>query len=172
MRFPNLVVWVLVLACACQSTGPRATGPVDEAIRKQLFERISGLAGKWQTTSPQGEKAVFEFQTTSGGSVVREVMFPGTAHEMTNMYHLDGNTLVMTHYCAGGTQPRMRAQRGGANELVFRCDSVTDLKAPDEVYMGSMTLVVDGPDRVREIWKAYKGQDVDHEMTFQLTRTR
>ncbi len=36
-------------------------------------------------------------------------MYPGMEHEMTNMYTLDGNTLVMTHYCAGGNQPRMRA---------------------------------------------------------------
>ena len=36
--------------------------------------------------------------------------FPGTGHAMTTVYHLDGRDLVLTHYCMGGNQPRMRAK--------------------------------------------------------------
>ena len=46
-------------------------------------------------------------RTTGGGSAVTETLFPGTAHEMMSVYHMDGDDLVLTHYCAGGNQPRM-----------------------------------------------------------------
>ncbi len=67
------------------------------------------------------------FKLLSGGSAVRETMFPGTDHEMTNMYHLDGHDLVLTHYCAEGNQSRMRAKPGGKNNVLeFKFESFMD----------------------------------------------
>ncbi|MEZ6019293.1 MAG: hypothetical protein R3F17_04090 [Planctomycetota bacterium] len=40
---------------------------------------------------------------------MREIMFPGQPFEMTNVYRLDGNDLCVTHFCAVGNQPQMRA---------------------------------------------------------------
>jgi hypothetical protein len=99
-------------------------------------------------------------------------MFPGTAHEMTNMYHLDGSSLVLTHYCGMGNQPRMRAVRGQKGRLEFRYESITDHKSPDEPYMGQLTLVVIDPDHIREEWTAFRGGKVDHRTTFALARAR
>jgi hypothetical protein len=58
---------------------------------------------------------------SAGGSVVMETMMAGTDYEMINMYHLDGDDLVLTHYCAGGNQPTMRLDRAKATatELPF-----------------------------------------------------
>ena len=75
---------------------------------------------------PDGE-GIVEFRVSSNGSAVRELMYPGTEHEMTNMYTLEGNTLVMTHYCAGGNQPHMRASKFENGRLAFEPDGVSDL---------------------------------------------
>ena len=160
---------LLPLLVAC-SSAPRVAPTGDAAARQQLLDTVKSLAGRWETTGFDGKKATFEIATTAGGSAVRELMYPGGAHEMTNMYHLDGDSLVLTHYCAGGNQPRMRARAGAMGVLEFRFDSVTDLKSADEPYMGQMTLVVRDANHFREQWKTLKNGAVDHEMVFELTR--
>jgi hypothetical protein len=167
-----------LLALACQSTAPDTSGDaprvvdVDPAQREALFAAVRSLEGKWQSEGPDGEPSYSTFEVTSAGSAVREVMLPGTEHEMTNMYTLDGNELVMVHYCAGGNQPIMRADSFEDGRLVFRSAGVRDLKAADEVYMGSMTLVVIDADKVEQQWVALKGGEVEHEMTIALERVK
>jgi hypothetical protein len=159
----------LLLLAACHSTH---TAAVDEDARKELFTAISGLEGSWQRSDATGATSPTQFKLSSAGSVVVETMFPGTEHEMTNVYSLDGNSLVMTHYCAGGNQPTMRATAMVGNELSFRSESVRDLGAADEPYMGEMTLVFLADGGVEQRWIGMKrgAPDPGHEMTFTLRR--
>jgi hypothetical protein len=123
--------------------------------------------------SPEGP-ATIEFEVIANGSAVREVMFPDTPSEMTNMYTLDGNTVVMTHYCAGGNQPHMRASGWEDGKLALQSDGVSDLKAADELYMGQMTLVWVDDDHVEEHWGSMVGgvANDEHTMVMELTRQR
>ena len=109
-------------------------------------------------------------ELSAGATVVMETMDPGGDHEMINMYHLDGDDLRLTHYCAGGNQPTMRATALEGNELAFRFESVRDLKSADDVYMGEMTLVFLDDGSVEQRWNALKSGQVDHGITFKLTR--
>ena len=63
---------------------------------------------------------VHEFKTSAAGTVVMETMNPGTGHEMINMYHVDGDDLLLTHYCAGNNQPRMRLNREAIDTRLSR----------------------------------------------------
>jgi len=167
-----------LFALACQSTqsteSPQSPKVVDAdpAQREALFAAVSALEGKWQGESEgaEGPPSYTVFEVTSGGSAVRELMLPGTENEMTNMYTLDGNELVMVHYCAGGNQPVMRADSFEDGRLVFRSAGVQDLKAADEVYMGAMTLVVVDENTVEQQWVALKGGELEHEMKIKLKR--
>ena len=163
-----------ILVSACSSTPQSASTslPVDEARRASLLDALLALDGSWTYTMPDGEEATFQFDVSSGGSVVRETMFPGSDHEMTNMYALDGNGVVMTHYCAGGNQPSMRATELADGQLEFHFESVRDLKAPDEVYMGAMTLEFVDDDTIVEHWRAFRGSELDHENAMRLVRKR
>jgi len=156
MRFQrHLPLFLFALPFACQSNAP-AVVDVDPGQRKALIEAVSKLEGRWEGTDPSGIEIVSEFQVTAEGTAIREVMFPGSSHEMTNMYTLDGNSLVMTHYCAGGNQPRMRATAVEANTIAFKPDGVSDLKAADEQYMGAMTLALKDEDTLEQRWSALK----------------
>jgi hypothetical protein len=168
----SLPIAFLLLAAACQTYGRPKVATGDEAVRNELFNTVSALEGTWQRTDPSGAISLTEFAVSSGGTVVQETMFPGTEHEMRNMYSLDGNALVMTHYCAGGNQPTMRAERMVANTLPFRLESVRDLNAADESYMGEMTLVFQADGSVEQRWYGMRGgeRDPGHEMTFTLKR--
>lgn len=163
---------LLALLAACNSTPARRVVDADEATRAKLFGAISQLEGRWTGTGPDGNPAYTEFAVSSAGSAVREIMMPGTPHEMTNMYTLDGNTLVMTHYCAAGNQPRMRARNIDGNRIEFRFDGVSDLKAPDEVYMGEMTLEIIDKDHVIEHWRSFRGGEPDMNVDIEMTRVR
>lgn len=167
-RFALSVSLLLALA-ACRSTPATVDGDAEQ--RDALLGALTALDGHWEGEAGDRD-AHHDFTVSSGGTVVRELMFPGTEHEMTNMYALDGNGIVMTHYCASGNQPRMRADRLEDNRLVFRFEDVTDLASPDDMYMGAMTLVFLDDDRIQEHWTAFRGDEVDHEMVFELTRGR
>ena len=76
------------------------------------FDHLKALAGQWTMIGGDGSVAV-TYRVTAGGSAVIETLFPGAAYEMVTVYTIDDGALVLTHYCAEGNQPRMKAVTGG-----------------------------------------------------------
>jgi hypothetical protein len=52
---------------------------------------------------------VHEFRVQAGGTVMVEIMDPNGEQEV-NVYRLDGEDLLMTHYCGGGSRTRVQRQ--------------------------------------------------------------
>src|SRR5579863_788708 len=69
------------------------------------FEKMKSLAGSWEGKGSDGMAVRVSYRVTSGGSaLMSEIM----GHEdMISMFHMDGDRLLMTHYCGAGNQPRM-----------------------------------------------------------------
>lgn len=156
----------------------------DTLTAQQGFEQLKGLAGTWEG-EPEGEgeeaaaeadaagTVTHEIQVSAAGTVVMETMAPGTAHEMINMYHLDGEDLLLTHYCAGGNQPRMRLNReqSSADLLVFDFAGGTNLDPEVDNHIHSARIqMVDG-DHMESVWKAYAAGEEAGTMTFHLSRS-
>lgn len=162
---------------ACQSTcestcdSPLTSAEADPAIRAPMWDALKTLEGSWVSTTPYGE-GEHTFEITSAGSVLREIMGPGSEHEMTNMYTLNGNTVSMVHYCGAGNQPHMQASTLEGNRFVFESVSVGDLKASDEHYMGSMTLVIVDEDHAEQYWSSTNNGEVTEMGVFALTRVK
>lgn len=154
----------------CQSAGPRVVSGATEAQAASLIGVVKSLDGTWEGKGPDGETFQSVFKVSSNGSAVREIMFPGTPHEMTNMYHMDGPTLVMTHYCAAGNQPRMRATENAAGKIAFKSDGVSNLRDSDDHYMAEMTLVVSGPNTIRQEWQSITKGKPATPVTFEMSR--
>ena len=68
---------------------PAAAAPADG---KAAFERLKSLAGEWQGAvgAQGGPPASIRYEVGSGGTIVRELLFPGTEHEMLSVYHVVG----------------------------------------------------------------------------------
>lgn len=166
----SVLVAALLAGCAStSSTAPHAVTPATPAEQAALIDQIKQLQGTWKGETPHGEGTA-TFTVTSSGSTVREIMFPGQPHEMTNMYHMDGSTLVMTHYCAMGNQPRLRAVAGKPGEIDLRYDGVTNLAPNADHFMGGLRIVIVDKDHIRQEWKGIeKGKVVDGPV-FELTR--
>jgi len=135
------------------------------------FERLKGLAGTWNAnvTGPGGDKATVEYRVTGAGSVVMETMFAGSDHEMINMFTLDGDTLVATHYCSGDNQPtfRLNAAKSTPNELVFDFTGVTGRNKAS--YINGVRMRFDDQGKLEEDWSA---SETGHEVKVVLAAKR
>jgi hypothetical protein len=142
-----------VLALVALAVGARG----DETTRSKApaapqhpgLERMKKLAGTWVVADADGkptDKVVSVIKVTAAGSAVHETLFPGQPHEMISVYHCDGSDLVMTHFCALGNQPRMKADpQSPPNQIRFKFDGGTNIDPAKDKHMheGTITFVDD-----------------------------
>jgi len=151
------------------------------------FEKLKQLAGEWvpadDASAPAGEKKdekktdaaapICVYRTVSAGTAVQETLFPGTPHEMVTMYHLDGPDLVLTHYCALGNQPKMRAEKSAdPAKLVFKFAGGTNINPEKDAHMHDLTLTFVAPDRLRAEWTHYDNGKSTGVKTFEMLRKK
>lgn len=141
------------------------------------FEKLKALEGDWsgEITSEdhQGEPVHHTFRVSANGSVVQEIMNEGTEHEMINMYHLDGDDLLMTHYCAGGNQPRMKLDtaRATPDKLPFVYMDGTNLDPAKDGHIHAGTLVFEDDGTLDSRWIGwFEGKPMGAPTTFALKR--
>lgn len=172
---------LIALAPATGQTQPEAPAikPVaqDAEHKAEVMKLLASLEGEWRLVQEDGSlsKEVSVFRPSSAGSVVREIMMVGEPHEMTNLYHMDGDAVVCTHYCAVGNQPRMVAKELDHSDrgpmLDFMVDSVSNFTEGQEHYMGGLKLVFVDDDTIEQIWTSFDTQgEVAHQMTFVMKR--
>ncbi len=174
MKLPIALLLTTLALAACQSSPdvPRAVTVATPAQQAVLIDRVKSLAGTWDC-DVDGQKSTCVYQVSSNGSAVREVMFPGSGHEMTNMYTMDGPDLLVTHYCGVGNQPHMKAAAGDPNRIEFKCCGVSNLTSPGQMYMGGLTITFIDADHVRQDWKSFEGgKPGKHMASFELVRRR
>jgi hypothetical protein len=145
-----------------------------QSTNTRRLEALKQLAGDWVEVGKDGkptDKVVSSIRVTSGGSTVQETIFPGTDHEMVTMYHLDGDDLLLTHYCSLGNQPRLRAEPGrDVNKIVFKFVSATNLKSDDEHHINGATFTLEGKDRFKAEWVSCKDGKACHQVNLDLVR--
>jgi hypothetical protein len=145
--------------------------------KNDVFDAIRGLSGTWVATKtdekmPMGDKPLtLVFKETSAGSAVMETMFGGTDHEMVNMYTVDGKNVVLTHYCAMGNQPRMKAAAIDKGVVKFEYVDGGNLKSRDDGHMDSVEMTIDG-DKLIEKWSMYHDGQVMGTTTFEFKKQK
>ena len=109
------------------------------------LQKIKSLAGRWEGTTFREREgtnpAVVTYEVTAGGSAVIERLFPGTAREMTTLYHDDSSgRLMATHYCNAANQPRLRLKESDGERLYFVLSPDSDIKVELEGHAHELTL--------------------------------
>lgn len=143
-----------------------ATGPKDAAPSARAFENFKNLVGQWQGTNQKGQKVEASYELVAAGSAVLErYIEPNdkTRSPMITLYHLDGDRLMLTHYCMAGNQPRMRAESFGesGDEVRFELVDATNLATPDAGHMHRALFEFKAKDRLVTRWTWHeKGKDV------------
>lgn len=167
------LVPAFVTALLCGALAPLAAqGPQPAA---SAFERLKALEGEWvDVTGAFGKKGavVATYKITGGGNTVIETFPVNTPMEMTTVYHRDGTHLVLTHYCSGGTQPRMRAKTVDGNVLQFDFDGGANIDPAKTSHMHSVRWEFVSKDEVKADWHNWSGGKPDHVGAVHLSRKK
>jgi len=94
---------------------------------------------------------------------------------MVTMYHLDGDRLMLEHYCVAGNQPRMVAASegatGGSIETIrFEFAGASNLASTNDGHMHQMEMTIDGKNHLMTHWTYFQDGKAGHEATFDLKR--
>lgn len=138
--------------------------------------RIKKLEGAWLAVDDKGQvtdQVASVFRVTSNGHAVQEIMFPGTDHEMVNMYYRDVDEVRLTHYCAGGNQPTMRlvpTKKPGVVQLEFV--DITNMATMNDEHMheGQYQWVDD--DHLKTEWRSFSNGRLGDTARFDMVRKR
>jgi hypothetical protein len=147
-------VVLLPVAAGAQSPEPAASA----------FERLKAMEGEWiDVTGAFGKKGavVATYKVTGAGNTVIESFPVGTPYEMTTVYHRDGSHLVLTHYCSGGTQPRMRAKEIRGNVLEFAFDGGANIDPATTSHMHNARYEFISKDEVKADWHSWNNGKED-----------
>ena len=154
------------------ATAEEKRGPSGLELLKTLEGRWVGPAVWEQAGKKDGVQFEISYKVTSAGKTVLETMLPGTPGEMVTVYHLDGDDLVLVHYCTSGNQPRMKLEPSpDANDLPFRCLGGTNMTEADS-HMHSVRLRVVDQDHLRGEWSSVKGDVVQWVAEADLVRQK
>ena len=96
-----------------------STAAFAQSGSRQSFDKLKALAGSWEgrvTTVPQqaeveGKYALVSLRVTSmGNALMHEIKIEGRQDDPITMLYMDGDRLLLTHYCDAGNRPRMAAK--------------------------------------------------------------
>lgn len=170
MKNQHLVIASLLLAAvAIHGAGSKSERNTDAAA----FARLKTLAGDWEADTRMG-KAHLNYEVIAGGTAVVERETAEKMPAMLTVYHLDGDRLLLTHYCMAGNQPRMQARafNSESGELQFRFLDAGNLPDAGAGHMHNATLrFVDNNHLVTE-WEFYENGQRKLTETARYTRVR
>ena len=153
---------IVIAGLATFSCGTALAGSDD------VMAKLTALEGEWTLVDENGSDTGVVgavFKPTANRSAVSEVMMPGGDHEMLNVYHADGDRVLMTHYCAAGNQPRLEVVPAGEDRLELRFDSITNLPHEGANHMHQAEFQLRGPDRLTTYWYSMRDGKLSEEPT-------
>jgi hypothetical protein len=192
-RRPGLWAWIAAAVMVGGLAAPRLTNADDTKgtskpgiEAKAAFARMKTLAGDWKATTTDEKKAEHDtdkaeehmregkviFKTTGAGSALVETQFPGSNHEMTSVYHLDGDDLRMTHYCAAGNQPHVKLDRANSTpeQFIFVFDGGTNLDPSKDMHIHGVKITFHEDGKVTSAWEGYVGGKKAMTTSFLMSR--
>jgi hypothetical protein len=151
----------------------RGEAAPDPATAAGVFERLKGLAGRWEGRSTKGWTDTAEIKVIAQGSVVEQRSFeahPG--EEMRTLFAMDGERLILTHYCVARRHPRLVASEiadSGAT-ITFTFLDGLNLPSRDLGHMDKLVMRFRDDDHYVAQWSWY--QDGQERWMEEIHRTR
>lgn len=163
-----VIATVLSTAAAVHGAGPKSEASAGPAA----YARLKTLVGEWEADTQMGKVHV-SYELIAGGTSLVERESGEKMPAMLTVYYLDGDRLLLTHYCMAGNQPRMQARAFNpeTGEVDFEFLDATNL-APGAGHMHNAKIRVPDREHLSSEWEFYeKGQRKMAE-TAQYTRVK
>ena len=137
---------------------------------QKSFEELKALDGTWEGKALNGQPLEVAYRVTSNGSaIISEIK---GKEDMISMFNLDGDRVLLTHYCAVGNQPRMVASASpDGKTFTFDFVDATNLPTPDAAHMIRMVLAMPDANHHTEEW-TFSDHGKEHKEVFDLRRKK
>ena len=122
---------VILLASSLALTAAAA----EPITPRAAFAQLQTLVGEWEGKTEKGRALKVSYRLTANNTVLVETWTLGPTRESLTLYHMDNESLIATHYCPVGNQPRLRFKEGGsASVFVFEFVSATNLPKTEAAH--------------------------------------
>lgn len=162
----------LLLALVCAAVAASTTVPAVAAAPAATagFDKLKSLVGTWESKDPEGGPVTVTYSLIAGGNTVMERLSHG---DMVTMYSLDGDSLLLTHYCMANNEPRMRAKglSPDGKTLDFKFVDAANLAKPTDMHMHALKFTFQDADHVTQEW-VHSVEGKEAPASFPLTRKK
>ena len=141
-----------------------STAAVAQSDAQKSFEKMKALSGTWEgrvTTIPpapelDGKIMQVTLRTTSmGNALMHEMTGAGRPDDPITMFYLEGDQLMLTHYCDAGNRPRMIGKAPDAKTVDFEFLDVIGNMQHGHMHHAEFTMV--DPNHHIEEWTYMAG---------------
>ena len=130
-----------------------STTALAQSVAQKSFEQLKTLAGSWEGNL-DGQPLHVSLRVTSMGNALLHEMKGAGPDDPITLFHLDGDRLLLTHYCDAGNQPRMLATISpDGKTIVFNFVDATNLLSSQMGHMQRVTFSFIDSDHHSEKWE-------------------
>jgi hypothetical protein len=154
-------IWLIAVpAISGQNHAHEDKKDLDLTPARAAFERFKKLEGNWKGRSTKGWEETVSYKTIAQGSVVVGTSFDAHPNEtMLTMFHLDGDRLMLTHYCVAKNQPRLVATSftDDGKTITFTFLDGTNIPSRDRGHMDKAVFRFLDDNHMTSQWTWYQG---------------
>jgi hypothetical protein len=174
-RIATSVVFILIAATAFA-----ADAATTQSDAQKSFDKMKTLAGSWEghvTTVPQapeidGKLMQVSLRATSmGNALMHEMTGAGRPDDPITMLYLDGDRLLLTHYCDAGNRPRMTGKISPDGKTV-EFDFLDVAGSTEYGHMHHAVFTIIDANHHTEDWTYMMPGDKPMHAHFELQRTK
>lgn len=153
MKFKHIFTLPLLLVLSFSAAAQSDT--------QKSFDKLKTLAGSWEGTVHMGDPSAdgtlmhVSFRVTSmGNTLMHEMKGDDGPQDPISMFTIDGDRLLLTHYCDAGNQPRMVGTVSpDGKTITFNFIDATNLQASQHGHMQRATFNFIDADHHTEKWE-------------------
>jgi hypothetical protein len=138
--------------------------PISKGESRALYDRFKKLAGVWEGNSTKGWTERETVKVIAGESAVLFESFDAHPGEtMLTLVHMDGDRLMITHYCVAKNQPRLVATSisDDGKTVIFTFLDATNLASRDVGHMDKVKFEFADESHYTSQWTWYQNGHED-----------
>jgi hypothetical protein len=174
MKFLRVVLAIVLMPA---SSPVFAQSDLQKSDAQRSFDKLKTLAGSWDGvlsgtgTELDGKALHVTLRVTSmGNALMHEMTGLGRPDDPITMFYLDGDRLLLTHYCDAGNRPRMTGKMSPDGKTVeFEFLDVAGSTQYGHMHHAILTAL--DADHHTEEWTFMEGDKPIH-ARFDLQRTK
>ena len=118
-----------------------------------------------------GNRGVVSVKTKAAGSAVVHTYAQGTPGEMETVFHMDGDQLLLTHYCALQNAPVLKFVKSNKpGELKFEFLGGTNFDPAIDAHLHESTFLIKDKDTIEQNSTVFAGGKANPELKAVLHR--